>query len=317
MTAADRSDPAAARCGLPLSRADIWEAIAPYVSERTGLGDPAWTSRVSGQVRALRREWLKGLARRLLRGGARSQADVDAAYDARWSADRYRPYVLPEAPKGGQYWEWDGEVVRMKASAGRRARVRALMAAVEMLRPRSVLEVGFGEGLNLMLLAARFPGTRFAGLEFTAGGCAAAAALARSGRLPQELAAFAPLPPADPAAVAGVSVVRGSAERLPFPDGAFDMVFTSLALEQMEAIRPAAMAEIVRASARHVVMIEPFAEHNAGGARGLYVRTSGYFRGRLADLPGLGLDLLEVRTDLPAKVVLKPVLAVCAKRGAA
>ena len=44
----------------------------------------------------------------------------------------------------------------------------------------------------------------------------------------------------------GVTFLQGSAAELSFPDGAFDLVMTVLAIEQMERIRARALAEITR-----------------------------------------------------------------------
>jgi SAM-dependent methyltransferase len=190
------------------------------------------------------------------------------------------------------------------------------MRAVALLRPRTVLEVGCGNGLNLLVLACRFPEIRFAGLELTAGGVAVARAVQREERLPEVLARFAPEPVVDRTAHRTVALHRGSGARLPFASASFDLVYSSLALEQMEEVRAAALGEMARVSAAHTVMLEPFWESNDSGLRREYLLARDHFRGRVADLPAYGLEPIVVTDELPGEVWLQPCLVVC-RKGAA
>ena len=62
---------------------------------------------------------------------------------------------------------------------------------------------------------------------------------------------------------------QGNAAALPYPDRSFDVVYTILAVEQMESIREQAMREIVRVARSHVVMIEPLMDSNRDPLRRL------------------------------------------------
>lgn len=77
-------------------------------------------------------------------------------------------------------------------------------------RPRSVLEVGCGEGIALRHLSERMPGVRFTGLELDA------PALER-GR----------------ASCPAATLLRGDACALPFADGSFDLVVCLEVLEHL------------------------------------------------------------------------------------
>jgi SAM-dependent methyltransferase len=202
------------------------------------------------------------------------------------------------------------------SAAGSRARLLVLMRAIHRFGPRSVLEVGCGNGSNLLTLACRFPAVRFAGVELTAGGCAVARAVQAEAELPAVLQRFAPEPIADPRAHRAVDFRVGSAAALPFADGAFDLVYSALALEQMEQVRPQALAEMARVAARHTLMLEPFWDCNDRGLRRDYLLARDHFRGRIDDLPAYGLDPILVTDDLPGEIWLQPCLVVCRKRGA-
>src|SRR5690606_1356218 len=127
-----------------------------------------------------------------------------------------------------------------------RFRQLMLIRLVEHLKPRRVLEVGCGLGIHLILLACRFPEVEFTGVELTAAGHRAARALQAEERLPQHLVAFAPEPLVDLTGFRRVDFRQGNAAALDFPDQRFDLVYTVLALEQMERVRARALAEIAR-----------------------------------------------------------------------
>src|SRR5262249_50021532 len=144
----------------------------------------------------------------------------------------------------------------------KRVHHRLLFRSIERLRPRTVLEVGAGNGLNILTLAARFPEAHFTGLELTLGGVQAAARVRAMPEFPRMLAEFSVDPPAAQAAHRRVDLIQGTAASLPFRNGSFDLVFTVLALEQMEEIRKSALAELRRVARDFVVMIEPFRDWN-------------------------------------------------------
>ena len=120
--------------------------------------------------------------------------------------------------------------------------------------------------------------------------------------LPPQLVDFAPEPLPAGDAHARLDIRQGSAAELPFPDEAFDLVFTVLALEQMEEIRDRALSEIARVAARHTVMIEPFRDWNEDGLRRDGIVSRDYFQARVADLAGFGLRPVYVTGDIPTKL---------------
>jgi ubiquinone/menaquinone biosynthesis C-methylase UbiE len=197
-----------------------------------------------------------------------------------------------------------------------RVRQLLLVRVLEKLRPRRVLEVGCGNGVNLMLLAGRFPQVSFTGVELTREGPRAAQRLQLEASLPKAMQAYAPLPLASAVAFRDVRFVQGDATRLPFPDASFDLVVTILALEQMERVRASALAEIARVCARHTLMIEPFAELNDRGGPLHMVVSRDYFRGRIVDLPRYGLAPRLALDDFPQEAFLKACAVLAEKAGA-
>ncbi len=301
--------------GLGVDRATLLAAMEPFVACHLTPTDPLWTAEVARKRAKTRRQlrrrrWLGWLGK----GKPRDQTRIKDEYDGAWARKRLAPYEMEPRPSSGAPWQYGDQVMFATSAAGSRARLLVLMRAVAMLRPRSVLEVGCGNGLNLLTLACRFPDTRFAGVELTPGGFAVARAVQDEPELPDVLQHFSPEPIVDPTAHRTVAFHLGSAVALPVADGEIDLVYSSLALEQMEQVRPQALAEMARVSARHTVMLEPFWECNDRGLRRDYLLTRDHFRGRIDELPRYGLEPILITDDLPGEIWLQPCLVVCRKR---
>jgi SAM-dependent methyltransferase len=154
---------------------------------------------------------------------------------------------------------------------------------------------------------------RFAGVELTSVGHLAAKRFQELPDLPAAMQAYAPLPLADTTAFRRIQFIQGNATSLPFDDDAFDLVFTSLAVEQMERVRHQALREIARVACRNTLMIEPFRDVNSSFWPRLNVRRRDYFRGRIRDLVGLGLKPVMTFDDFPQESFLKAVCVVAEK----
>ena len=133
-----------------------------------------------------------------------------------------------------QFWAGDfGDAYteRNRGSIDRRVFWRDLIASHPF---QSALEVGCNVGENLLALSEFLGAGSVAGVDVNEG------ALAR---------ARAALPEAD--------LRRAAARKLPFSDGAFELVFTAMVLiHQPDETLHAVMGEIVRCSSRFVLSIE-------------------------------------------------------------
>lgn len=299
---------------LGLDRARLLEAMEPFVARRTTPDDPDFAAEVERKTRKTRARLRKRRWLGWLRATRRGQREIESIYDESWSRKRFAPYAMEPRPARGAAWEYADQALFATMAAGARARLLVLLRTIAWLSPRSVLEVGAGNGVNLLVAACRFPGIRFAGVELTPGGVAVARSAQQEAALPEVLQRFAPEPPIDVAAHRRVDFRQGSADRLPFEDGAFDLVYSSLALEQMEEVRERALHEMARVAGRHVAMLEPFVESNDAGLRRDYRLSREHFAGAVADLPRYGLAPILVTDDLPGEVWLRPCLVVC-RRG--
>ncbi len=290
--------------------------LAPFVTARVSCWSPSWQTEIWRRRRkALRRMWRGFGLRESLRHG-RSSAIVKAEYADVWSRAGFDRYDPRHAGGGSTPWLWRNRCLLANTTGATRWRQLLLIRAIEKVRPRTVVEIGCGNGINLMMLACRFPQIAFTGIELTPQGHAAALAFQDAhAELPANLRAFAPQPLPDPGGFRRVRFLQGSATDLPFQDGAFDLAITVLALEQMEQIRARALSEIARVVRSHTLMIEPFRDVNEGFWQRLNVRQRGYFRGRIAELADVGLEPLLACADFPQKYILRAALVLSARVG--
>ena len=301
--------------GLEISGEDIAAVFRPFVSRFVNNGDPEWCAEIQRRKRKILRKYLAQLFLGWMPAKQRRESTVSEEYSKAWQADEYAKYSLTVPPPRLKPWEWRGRHMFASDIGAVRFRQLLLSRVVEQVKPRSVLEVGCGNGINLLLLACRYPEIEFTGIELTQQGHQAAVKLQKLATLPQPMQDYAPLPLVDPTAFRRIRFLQGNAICLPFGDRSIDLVFTVLAVEQMERVRHQALQEIARVVRRHILMIEPFRDVNDSGWPRRNVIRRNYFRGRIANLSGYGFRPLLAIRDFPQEVFLK-VCAVLAEREA-
>lgn len=297
--------PAAANgtSAFALAATDMDAALAGWTRHSLPREGAEWQAFLQRE----RRKWRLKAARQKylgwLPGIRRNQQTVFDQYDRFWAGGReLNPYQDFDRDSVRIEWRDRGYV----AARGAIARVHHRMAekAIAELQPREVLEVGCGNGYNLFALAARFPEISFSGIELTESGPKQAAAVAAQETFPASLREWTPLAQNDPQAHRRVRVRQGNAARLELPDNSVDMAMTVCALEQMEAVREAALKELARVARRWIVMIECFADFNDAPPRSDYVAAKRYFAAATRDLPRYGMRAIAVESDVPHKVRL-------------
>lgn len=244
---------------------------------------------------------------------SRGQTVIRAEYNRQWKRKVYDKYY-PTPELSGQTWNWGEKRFITSNEAGAALRLCFLDYLIDKYSPTSILEVGCGNGINVLTLSTKFTDCSFTGLELTDSGVEQAQSIISEGILPESLQEFSPFQVEDPRAVSSVSVMQGSALELPWPDNSFDLVYTSLALEQMEELRDQAIQEISRVSKTHIVMLEPFWEANRNIDQQHYIKAYSYFQGAIADLSSYGLSVEEVIMDMPHKALLGTAVVVAMKQ---
>lgn len=271
---------------------DFFEGLLRPASERE------WSQHVGKRRLAIYRADLK---RRLLGFaglGIRRTEDYVRKYYSRWQ--RHALHATdPFDGHGLRPAVWRGRRVLISPWATNRLTLLRLARLIEALQPRRILEVGTGNGLYPLLLSCAFPDAEFRGIELTPEGVASAHTFQQQDKLPPQWERFMPIPIRDASGFRRAVIEQGTARSLPYSDAQFDLVFTCLALEQMEPIRDSALSEIARVSRGWVSFVEPFRDVNERGLKRAYVRSMNYFQARAADLARYNIVLAHFSDDFP------------------
>ncbi len=300
------------RSELTVPDSEIEAVIARQARKVLDIRSPEWQQERLKEISTRKLGWRR-LVRRWLSSGrnARQQGEVRSSYEQHWEhKDALTRYVVGLENRT-LCVEWRDKGMHLQPQGLRHVHLLYLMRAIEKTGAKSVLEVGFGNGNLLLTLAARFPQVALNGVELTESGLAIAKDMQTSDVLPPEFIAASPAPLLDATAHRRVSLTTGDARSLPFADRSIDLVYTRLALEQMEAIRHKALSEVTRVAARTVVLIEPWRDFNSKEPARSYIHRQGYFAARVKDIEKYGFKVVLASEDIPQKVQFNagPVIA--------
>ena len=291
---------------------DIADVYEPYVYKHFSKNDPKILYYLMRSRLRWRLKRLLSAVKRKTAGLPRPPKKVKQNYEEIWRQFEFDD-LNPAVSNKPYINSWNDEYQEAHGWGVVRTHLLCLKNLIDILRPRSVLEVGFGRGLNLIALSSHFPEIQFSGIELSKSGFDEATKLANRDELPQQLIDFVPFSLNDKDARSRIKFQQASAESLPFKDNSFDLVYTRQALEQMEVIRPQVLSEIGRVANKNVVMFEAFRDWNETGMcrdRNLF---TGYFAARLADLNQYGMNPIFTKSDFPCKAYMRVGLAVTEK----
>ena len=298
------------------SREEMEALYLPFVQREVELPDAEWEEAVAERWRRVNKDYFRRRFLGWLPRYQRTDQSIRKEYKKAWGRTDYSTYTLDTSVKPIDPWVWGPRKMFASTRGIVRLRQYFLVKLVEQLKPRRVLEVGCGNGINLLLLSGRFPEVEMAGLELTAEGYNSAVGHQSEERLLENLATFAPSPILDDTAFRRVKFHNGSAAALPFEEGAFDLVYTVLSVEQMEAIRFQALGEIARVCGGHTFFFEPFLDVNSEKLAYRYAYGRHYFMGRIDELPQVGLEPLWASDDFPQKYANRAAAVLCRKKPA-
>lgn len=213
------------------------------------------------------------LARYLFTRGVRTQTLSLSTYDKYWDSfwmnkDIFRtnlPFTI-----------FDKRVEGISPFESRQRGIIAILA--EIIRKydiRSVLEVGSGGGLNLLLLAPTFPNVSFIGLEPTESGVRVSNEFIKSPP-PEFEEAFTKRPLLNVEIIRGTILEPESIIRL--RDCDFDLVYTVAVLEQLHNHVDVALNNIFNLTGRFFLFYEEWLEANYIIGNYLTLVDSDYFR---------------------------------------
>jgi len=232
----------------------------------------------------------------------RTAKHVKKTYNRTWSSVVWPHPRKPETRKARSLAEWENEGLVLTKEGLNQMQLERIMRVVELTKPAKVLEVGAGMGLNLLTLAAVFPDIEFAGIELTEAGVERAKSVQEEEQLPDVIAAYSPYDIKDASAHRKIDFHNGDATNMPFEDNSFDLVYSRLAVEQMENVRDEAITEMARVSRDAVLMVEPFADFNQDRHRNRAIKAKNYFSLFVDDMSRYGLKTQAVFGNWPQKL---------------
>ena len=177
-----------------------------------------------------------------------------------------------------------------------------IITKIKELNPHSVLEVGCGSGITLKLLSDIYEKIQFYGIDQSEVGIDFAKKF-NNKRLDSIFTEplnfdFKYL------SKTNTKLEVQDAKKLNFTNQSFDLVFTNLALEQMDNIKLEVLSEIKRVSNKYIVLIEPFKNLNRFGIRYLHHKSKQYFNLNHKDLQDDKFEILDFYHELPALLSL-------------
>lgn len=286
------------------TREEIDAAVRPFITRRMAVSSADWQEIYEREARKERKIHRKQQWRSILpwRKQARPQTLVSDHYETHWTEIPWPKTNDPSREEKGVVSIWDEEGILIRRYGRKRAHHLLFARLVRELKPRTALEVGCGNGINLLIMATLFPEIHWTGVELTEAGVQVGKSIQKERELPAVLREFSPEPIVDPTAHQRVTLRQGDASQLPFGEKEFDLVFSFQALEQMQSIRDKAVSEMARVTSRNVICTEPFAEWNRSEIQKHYMMARGYLNLSVEELPQFGLKPFLMFGDWPHKL---------------
>ena len=286
------------------TRAEIDAAVRPFITRRMAVSSAEWREIYQREARKQRKIYRKQKWRSMLpwRKQARPQTLVSDHYDTHWTKIPWPKTNEPNPEEKGVVSIWDEEGILIRRYGRKRAHHLLFARLVRELKPRTALEVGCGNGINLLIMATLFPEIQWTGVELTEAGVQVGKSIQRQRELPAVLREFSSEPIVDATAHQRVTMRQGDASQLPFREKEFGSVFSFQALEQMQSIRDKAVSEMARVASKYVICTEPFAEWNQSKIQKHYMGARGYLNLSVEELPQFGLKPFLVFGDWPHKL---------------
>ncbi len=195
--------------------------------------------------------------------------------------------------------ELNGDLVLWRRIDGVKFRIRCLSRVITDLcltgGITSVLELGSGNGMNILALAVLHPEIKvWRGIDLTPQGTQAAAALLANPPLAylKFVTGLDEKIVAERLAHRDIQFQLGDMLALPYADGFFHVALTSSSIEQLPRDYPRAFREIRRVTAKYAVFLEAFREVQNTFNR-MHLRNVDYFRSSFLELPNAGFHILK------------------------
>jgi ubiquinone/menaquinone biosynthesis C-methylase UbiE len=288
---------------IDLSFDEAWSCLSPHVNSKINFNE------LSNMItKRTYKECLKKILG--YHQIKRTEKNVKIMYNDKWISNDSISVVTERGYVGV---EWNSSKFVVGGLGLRKLQTLRIMKLIEKIKPKSVLDVGCGNGERLLQLACMYPEVKFTGLELTPGGVETAKNMQKFDQISEALSNASPQPLTDLTAHKSIKFVCASAKNIPFDDNSFDLVYTSLALEQMEMVREYALKEIYRVTNQYSSFYEAFKDYNNKLPQLAYIYSQDYFKASLKDLTSHGYTIVEVIDQIPQKTYMNAVFVIAKK----
>lgn len=231
--------------------------------------------------------------KQLLGRGAvrRTEAHVAKEYQRVWedARDAVRG-------RGTRLQKQYGRLVVCRAIDHRKFFIKHMSDVLRSIRPTSLLEMGSGNGFNLLAIAVMHPEIKtLRGVELTDAGVAAFDMFLKNPPIEDLMYVTGESEAAIRERLAGrdMACAKGDMLKLPFGENSFDCVFTCWALEQIPEKYSIAFAEARRVSKRYAMFYEAFYEAQENIFQVMHLRNLDYFNAPIDDVKKAGFTILR------------------------
>lgn len=190
------------------------------------------------------------------------------------------------------------------ASSGLTQRIwqNEILKRINKINPKTILEVGSGNGINLKILASNYPNKKFVGIDISKVG------IEKSNSCKNKVIKKYEYEPlkiiSKNKKLDNIKFFCQNAKNLKFKNKSFDLVFTILSLEQMNNIAKKVIKEIKRCTIKDAIFIEPFYNLNKTGLKYLHHHANQYLKLNPNDFIDKDFYKVDFKYNYPNKISL-------------
>lgn len=232
----------------------------------------------------------------------RSQSFTKERYNRIWDKTDLYDFYNPKSKNNCSIHLFKNKYFLSSNSLTTRVQQYLMIDKINQLKPSNVLEVGCGQGFQLLLLSRLFHKTSFTGIDQSEVGINFANNF-KNETLDEILTK--PLNyQFNERKENNLEYLIQDAKEIKIESNSVDLVFTNLALEQMDNIKFEVISEIKRLSRKYIILIEPFKDLNDKGIKYLHHSAKRYFNLRYNDLEDKNFKIVEYQNSFPNLISL-------------
>ena len=193
--------------------------------------------------------------------------------------------------------------------------VKHIFHTIASLQPKNILELGSGNGINVLVMAVLYPtAQKIVGVELTEKGVETGREALKNPPIKELMYLTEESEETIRRRLKEVPIefIKGDLTKLPFADKSFDFSFSLLVFEQMPGSYPEAFKEVRRVTAGHALFLEEFKEAQENIFQRVHLLNVDYFRASFWEVTKAGLKVLRFEPLPITKIKLSVGSLLCA-----